>query len=100
MCKVFGIRIVIWKGEIEVGVERDDLAAELFQNLRREGPGGAIAAGRDDLELARDFRPVGEIGDVAGREILDETIGAALRVAEFSLRARSRAGGPSRPGQR
>ena len=53
--------------------------------MRREGSGGAIAAGRDDFELARDFRPVHEVGNIAGREILDETVGAAIRVAEFSL---------------
>ena len=73
------------EGEIELGVERDHLAAELLQDFGREGTGGAIAAGRDDFQLARDFGPVREVGDVAGREILDETIGAAIRVAEFSL---------------
>ena len=83
--KVFGIRIVIWKGEIEFGVERHHLDTELFQYLRREGSGGAIAAGHHDFELTRDFRPVHEVGNIAGREILDETVGAAIRVAEFSL---------------
>ena len=83
--QVFGIGIVIWKREIQLGIERDHLAAELFQNLRREGSGGAIAACRDDLEFALDFWPVHEIGNIAGREILDEAIGAALRVTEFPL---------------
>ena len=49
--------------------------------MRREGAGRAIAAGGDDLELAAELRlAIGEIGDVACREIIDEAIGAALRI--------------------
>ena len=53
--QVFGIRIVVRKGVIELAVERDHLAADLLQDLRGEGAGGAVAAGADDLELALSF---------------------------------------------
>ena len=49
---VFGVRIVAREGEVEIAVERDDLDAERAQELGREGAGGAVAAGGDDLELA------------------------------------------------
>ncbi len=44
----------------------------------REGAGGAVAAGRNHAQLALQLRPVGQVGDVARREIVDELIGAAL----------------------
>ena len=42
---VFGVGIVVREGVIELAVERDDLAADRFQHLRRERAGGAVAAG-------------------------------------------------------
>ena len=41
------------KGVVELGIERHDFAAELFEHLRREGAGGAVAAGGDHFQLAR-----------------------------------------------
>ena len=69
---VFGVGIVVREGVIELAVERHDLAADRLQHLRRERAGGAVAAGADDLELALELRPVGEVGDVARGKILDE----------------------------
>ncbi len=83
--KIFGIRIIVRKGEIEIGIERDDFAAEHLQYLWREGSGGAIAARGNDFQLAPELRPVGEVGNIARRVILDEAIRAAIRKAEFSL---------------
>ena len=62
---------------VKLAIERDDLAADLFQNLRREGAGGAVAAGADHLEAALEFRPIGEVGDIARRKVLDEGVAAA-----------------------
>jgi hypothetical protein len=61
---------------IELGIERHDFTADRFQDARRKGPGGAVAAGGDDLQLALDLRPRGEIGDVAVGEVLGELVGA------------------------
>ena len=80
---VFGIRIVVREGVVELAVERDDLAADRLQHLRREGAGGAVAAGDDDLDAALQLRPVGEIGDIARREIFVELVGAAAAVVEL-----------------
>ena len=68
---------------VELGVERDHLAADRLQHLRREGAGGAVAAGGDDLELALELRAVGEVGDVARRIILVELVGAAGLILEI-----------------
>src|SRR5437660_7918263 len=84
--KILRVRIIMRKGEIKVGVERNHVAAELLQYFWSEGPGGAIAARGNNFQLAREFRPVGQVGKITSREILDETIGTAIRVAEFSLK--------------
>ena len=57
---------------------------EPLQHLRREGAGRAVAAGGDDLHLARKIRPAGQIVDIARAEVLDVTIGAAARLAKFA----------------
>ena len=49
----------------------------------RESAGGAVAAGGHDFELALEFRPLGQIGDVAFGEILHEHIGAAAGKIEL-----------------
>ena len=74
---VFGVGIVVRKGVVELAVERNDLAADRFQHLRRERAGGAVAAGAHHFQVALEFRPLGEVGDVARRKILDEVVGAA-----------------------
>ena len=51
---VFGIGVVARKSVVEFDVERDHLAADALQRLRREGAGGAVAAGGHHLQLARD----------------------------------------------
>ena len=86
---VFGVRIVAREGVVELAVERHHLAADRFQHLRRERAGGAVAAGADHLELALELRPLGQIGDVARGEILDERVGAAAAQLEARRRARS-----------
>ena len=63
---------------VEIGVHRDHLDAEPFQHLRREGAGGAVAAGGDDLQLALDLRTVGQVLQINFRKILDKAIGAAV----------------------
>ena len=45
--QVFGVRIVAREGVVELGVERHDLDADRLQHARREGAGGAVAAGGD-----------------------------------------------------
>ncbi len=75
--QVFRVRIVAREGPVELAVERNDLDAERRQKVWREGPGGAVAAGGDDLHRARKLRPAGQVGDVAGREIGHELIGSA-----------------------
>ena len=54
---VFGVGIVAREGVVELAVERHHLAADRLQDVRREGAGGAVAAGGDDLQLALDLRP-------------------------------------------
>ena len=49
----------------------------------RESAGGAVAAGRDHLELALELRPLGEVGDVALGEILHEHVRAAALEIEL-----------------
>ncbi len=80
---VFGVRIVVRKGVIELAIERHDLAADFFQHLRREGAGGAVAAGAHHLEMPLELRPLGEVGDIARRKILDEFVSAAARHLEL-----------------
>ncbi len=63
--QVFGVRIVVREGVVELGVERHDVGAERCEHARREGAGGAVAAGGDHLHPPRPLRPVGEVGDVA-----------------------------------
>src|SRR5215468_3677463 len=62
---------------VELAVERDDFAADGGENLRRKRAGGAVAAGANDLEAALELRALREIGDVTGREVLDEGVSAA-----------------------
>ena len=57
---------------IELAIERHHFAADRFQHLRRKGAGRAVAAGHNHLQLALQLRPVGEVGEIACREILDE----------------------------
>ena len=78
---VFGVRIVVRERVVELAIERHHLAADFLQDLRREGAGGAVAAGAYDLESALELRPLGQVGDIARRKILDEFVSAAgLRV--------------------
>src|SRR5262249_10104413 len=70
---------------VELAVERDDLAADSGKHLRRKGAGGAVAAGANDLEAALELRALGEIGDVTGREVLDEGVRAAAAWLEARL---------------
>ena len=81
---VFGVGIVARKRVIELAIERHHLAADRFEDSGRESAGGAVAAGGDDLQLALDFRPFGQIGDIAFGEILHELVRAAA--AEIELR--------------
>ena len=74
---VFGVRVVVRESVVEVGVERHDLAADRFQDLRREGTGRAVAAGGDDLEAALELRTVGQSLDVALGDVRYEDIAAA-----------------------
>ena len=53
---------------VELAIERHHLAADRFQHLRREGARGAVAAGAHHFEVALELRPLGEVGDVAGRK--------------------------------
>ena len=71
---ILGVRIVAREGEIEFAVKGNDLDAKRAQELWRERPGGPIAAGGDNFEGSAEFRPGGQIGDVAGREVGDELI--------------------------
>ncbi len=92
---VFGIGIVAREGVVEFGVEGDDLAADHFEHLRREGARGAVAASGDDLEPALELRPVGEIGDIAVGEVFDELVGAALPQRESGVEHDVASGVPS-----
>ena len=49
---VFGVGVVFGKGVVELAIERDHIATDRCQHLRREGSGGAVAAGADDLQTA------------------------------------------------
>src|SRR6202041_458597 len=82
---IFGVWIVIRKSVIELAVERDDFAANLFQHLRREGAGRAVAASADHLEAPLKFRPAGEVRNIARRKILDEGVTAALARLEAAF---------------
>ena len=52
----------------------DNLAADRFHHLRRERARRAVAACDHDFQLALELRALGEIGDVARREIFVELI--------------------------
>ncbi len=53
-----------------------------LQHAGRKRTCGAVAACRDHLEAALEHWPVGEIGDVTGRKVLDEPIRAAAAQIE------------------
>ena len=74
---IFRVRIIAREGEVELAVERDDFSTDLCKDLRHEGTGGAVAAGRDDLELAADGGTVRKVGDVAGAHVVDIGVSAA-----------------------
>ena len=80
---VFGVGIVAREAVVELAIERHHLAADRLQNARRKSAGGAVAAGGDHFQLALDLRPLGEVGDVAVGEILDENVTAAAREIEL-----------------
>ncbi len=82
--KVFGVRVVAREGEIGFGVERHHLAAERFEESRRESARRSVAAGRHNLQLSRDRPVLLEVGQVAGREIRDRVIGAAFGRCSFA----------------
>ena len=82
---VFGVGIVFGESVIELAVERDDLAADGGEDLRRKRAGGAVAAGANDLEAALELRARREIGDVTGREVLDEGVGATAAQVKARL---------------
>ena len=54
---VLGVGIVVREGVVELAVERHHLAADRREHLRREGAGGAVAAGANHLEAALELRP-------------------------------------------
>ena len=60
------------KGVVEIGVERDNVAAELRQRLRRESARRAVSARNHDLQLAFEGLAVREIGDVALGHVREE----------------------------
>ena len=70
---------------VELGVERDHLAADRLHHVRRERACRAVAASDHDFQLALELRALGEIGDIARREILVELIGAAGLVVELGV---------------
>ena len=82
--EVFGIGIVAREGEIGFGVERNHLAAERFEEPGRKSPRGAVAAGRHHLQLSRDLPVLRKVGQVAGREVRDRTIGTAFGRRSFA----------------
>jgi hypothetical protein len=75
---------VAGKVEIELAVERDDLATQRAEQLRREGARRAVAAGGDDLQSAPQFRPAGKVGNIARGKIVDEAVAAALAILEIA----------------
>ena len=97
MSQILGVGIVTREGEVELAIERDDFGAERGEQLRREGARRAVAAGGDDLHLARPLRPRRQVGEVAGGKVVDEFVAAARAVAGSRRRARCRAGAPFPP---
>ncbi len=65
---VFGIGIVVRERVVELGVERHDLAAKPVQDLGRERTCRPVAAGRDDLEAARDRTARDQFVDIPAAE--------------------------------
>ena len=82
--QIFGVRIVAREGVVQIGIERHHLATDRLQHLRRERAGGAVATGAHHLDPALELRPVGQISDVAIREVLVELV----RPAAFEIEAR------------
>ena len=74
---VFRVRVVAREGVIQLDIKRNDLAAQRLENLRRERARRAIAAGRDDLQLALELGPGGEVLVIGLVEIADEGIAAS-----------------------
>ena len=76
---------MVRKGVVEIGVERDDLTAQLLQHLRRESGRRAVAARANNLQLAFERLAVREIGDVALGHVRVEMIGAAFMQREAAF---------------
>ena len=81
---VFGIGIVARKTVVELGVERDDLAADALQHLRRECSGCSVAASRHHAQFPADARVPCEIIQVAFPKAVDEAVAAAVRQIEVA----------------
>ncbi len=82
---VFRVGIVAREAMVEFAIKRHHLAADRLQHPRRKRTGGTVAARRDHFQPAFELRPVGQIGDIAGRKIFHEPVGAAR--GEFELGA-------------
>ena len=71
---------------VEFGIERDHLATDALQRLRREGARRAVAAGGDDTQFPRDLLPRCDIVEIGLAEICDELVGAAADKVEVAAK--------------
>ena len=65
-------------------MQRNDIAADPRQNLRREGAGRAVAAGDDGLQAPREAGTRGEIGHIALANIGMKPVAAAAGRIELA----------------
>src|SRR4029079_3487557 len=75
---VFRIRVVARERVIELGIQRDDLDTQGFQNARGKVNGRAVTAGHNSPDPALEKSALGKIADIGTGKILDEAICAAL----------------------
>ena len=58
---IFGIRIIIREGVIEVALHGDNLCPDSCEDLFGKGASCPVAAGRDDFNLVFEFEAFGQV---------------------------------------
>ena len=81
----FGVGVVVGEGVVELGVERHDFDAEAFEKLGRDGRGGAVAGGADDLELAGHAEIADQVVEIGLAHAVDELVAAAVAFLAFAV---------------
>ena len=68
---ILRVRIIAGEGPVELGVHLDHLGAHAAQGLGHEGAGRAVATGGHDPDRPGEFRPGGDLCQIAVGKALD-----------------------------